>query len=111
METFVPVTQFNFDPEDMVLEENSGEVVTVPDQALSLEEIWRRSQAGTLPDIVLAPVYDENPAFENAIKPDFDLTDIDATQSLIDALTAQVEAQKAEAAKASAEVKASPENE
>lgn len=69
--------------------------MTVPDQALSIEELWRRSAAGTLPQIALEPVWDENPALDNAIKPDFDLTDLDATNELIEALQSRYESEKA----------------
>lgn len=91
----VPVTQYNFDYENMILESNSHELMTIPDQALSLEEIFRRSNAGTLPDIALEGQWDEDPNLDAAIRPDFDLTDLDATNELIESLKARYEAEKA----------------
>lgn len=75
------ITSSNFDILNCKGEENSGEIVTIPDMSYSIEEILRRSFSGSLPSIAKESYYDSENGdvdFDDTdptMAPDFDLVD------------------------------------
>lgn len=69
-------THWNFTPK--FAEVNSGEIVTVPDHALTVHEILAKYAEGTLPSLMKLGSGEENPDFEDVDEtqvPNYDLVD------------------------------------
>lgn len=76
-------TKWQYVPDETGMETNSGVIMTVPDQSLSIREILDRFRRGVAPAVVKEPIYNDDDdidddLYNHVYDGDFDLTDRDA---------------------------------
>lgn len=72
------IRQLNYYESPDSFEYPEGDSQVIPNQTLTINEVLTRFQAGTLPDIVKNPLFEDNPDFDNinlTEAPDWDLAD------------------------------------
>jgi len=99
---FIFQTNYNYYVKDHHMEKPYGESKTVPNQSYTVQELFEKHVAGTLPNISKTPVWEEEPTFETNVDmeaPEFDLSDATALKDDLELKIKASQTKKEEAMK------------